>query len=70
MLEDILDGNIATYTHIMFQPLTPAFASNPYEVYARLRALKAPYYFEDMNVHLLSRYEDVEAVARQGAMVR
>ena len=70
MLEDILDGNIATDTHIMFQPLTPAFASNPYEVYASLRALKAPYYFEDMNVHLLSRYKDVEAVARQGGMVR
>ena len=70
MLGDILDGNIATDTHIMFQPLTPAFASNPYEVYARLRALKAPYYFEDMNVHLLSRYKDVEAVARQGGMVR
>ncbi len=53
-----------------FQPLTPQFASNPYKVYERLRALEEPYYFEDMNVHLLSRYEDVEAAARQGVMVR
>jgi len=70
VLEDILGDNIAKGIHIVFQPLTPAFASNPYEVYSRLRALKAPYYFEGMNVHLLSRYKDVEAVARQATMVR
>ncbi len=75
MLGDILGINIvvantATGTHLMFQPLSSAFANNPYDVYARLRALEKPYYFADMNVHLLARYEDVEATARQAAMVR
>lgn len=53
-----------------FQPGQQSFAENPYGVYALLRDLDEPFYYEDMNVYLLSRYQDVEGVARDGRMVR
>lgn len=65
---------ISSYQHKaiqqVFQPGQQAFAENPYGVYELLRELDEPFYYEDMNVYLLSRYQDVEGVARDGRMVR
>ena len=53
-----------------FDPGSASFAENPYDVYARLRDLDEPFYYRDMNAYLLSRYQDVEGVARNSNMVR
>jgi cytochrome P450 len=54
----------------MFDPLSPNFTRNPYATYARLRQQDEPYFYAGMNVYLLSRYADVDAVARDAHMVR
>lgn len=54
----------------MFDPLSEAFAQNPYSVYERLRQSPEPLFFEPMDCHLLSRYDDVESTARNPLMVR
>lgn len=54
----------------MFEPMSKAFASNPYKFYARLRELDEPYFYEDANAYLLSRYSDVDAAARNPDLVR
>jgi cytochrome P450 len=53
-----------------FQPGQQNFAENPYGVYALLRELDEPFYYAEMNAYLLSRYQDVDGVARDGRMVR
>ena len=53
-----------------FQPLSTAFAQNPYPAYAALRARGEPVYFADFDMWLVSRFEDVAAIARDNAMVR
>ncbi len=53
-----------------FNPLSDAFAQNPYPTYARLREAKSPVFFEEADCWLLSRYEDVDHVACQSSMVR
>ena len=55
---------------IVFDPLSREFAKDPYRIYAKMRELDAPYFFDTMNVHLLSRYADVEAAACNPLMVR
>ncbi|MBO6566579.1 MAG: cytochrome P450 [Pseudomonadales bacterium] len=54
----------------MFDPLSQAFAQDPYSVYDRLRQSPEPVFLGAMNCHLLSRYEDVESTARNPVMVR
>ena len=54
----------------MFEPMSEAFADNPYQFYARLRELDEPYFYEDINVYLLSKYPDVDGAARNPKLVR
>ena len=54
----------------MFEPMSEAFADNPYHFYARLRELDDPYFYEDINVYLLSKYLDVDGAARNPKLVR
>jgi len=66
--------SIFTYQHkaikAAFDPGSERFAENPYAVYAQLRDLHEPFYYPEMNAYLLSRYPDVEGVARDSTMVR
>ncbi|MEN0041563.1 MAG: cytochrome P450 [Pseudomonadota bacterium] len=58
MSDDILD------------PLSSGFADNPYATYERLRTLDEPPYFAPHGAYLLSRYDDVVAVATNPMAVR
>lgn len=53
-----------------FQPLSAAFAQNPYPAYAALRERGEPLYFADFDIWLVSRFEDVAGIARDNSMVR
>ena len=53
-----------------FDPLSAEFAADPYRTYRTLREADAPTYFPAQDMVLLSRYEDVAAVATNPAMVR
>lgn len=53
-----------------FDPLSRAFSENPYAVYETLRDADEPYFFEQQNMWLLSRYDDVSAVTIDPGMVR
>jgi cytochrome P450 len=53
-----------------FDPLSKEFASNPYSVYAELRKLKQPFFYEGINGWLLSRFADVEKAALNTSLVR
>ncbi len=55
---------------LMFAPGSPEFSADPYRVYAELRTLETPYYFEAEDIYLLSRFNEVESVARNPVMVR
>ena len=55
---------------IEFDPASPAFAENPYGVYRQLRALDEPWYSPTTRSYLLSRYEVVDAAARNPLLVR
>ena len=55
---------------VHFDPLSSAFAADPYSAYRKLREADAPYYYADQDMVLLSRYEDVRAVAANPMMVR
>ena len=48
----------------------PRLSHNPYQFYARLRELDEPYFYEDINVYLLSKYPDVDGAARNPKLVR
>jgi cytochrome P450 len=54
----------------VFDPPSESFARDPYSVYAELRDRKEPYYFEDIDGWLLSRYADVEYAALDPRLVR
>lgn len=43
----------------LFDPLGPEFTRNPYPVYARLRAMNAPYYFAPYDIWLFSRFAEI-----------
>lgn len=53
-----------------FDPTATSFSQDPYSIYAKLRALPEPFYFEPHDAWLLARYEDVEAAARNSNLVR
>lgn len=57
-------------TDVCFDPQSESFARNPYAAYARLREIQQPYFYEGMNAWLLSRYDDVDAAARNPQLVR
>lgn len=54
----------------VFEPLSAGFARDPYAVYAGLRDRGEPYYFDDIDCWLLSRYDDVEKAALDPRLVR
>ena len=56
-------------TEIVFDPLSPDFARDPYPTYAALRE-HGPWYWEDGGMWLLSRFEDVTAAAVNPKLVR
>ncbi len=56
--------------HPTFDPLSKGFSEDPYSVYEALRALNNPFYFDAQDMWLLSRYEDVAAIATNPDMVR
>jgi len=53
-----------------FDPMSRRFAQDPYSVYAQLRALKQPYYYQAADIWLLSTFADVNQVACNSNMVR
>jgi cytochrome P450 len=53
-----------------FQPLSDDFAQNPYPFYAALRAKPGLSYFEDFDIWLASRFQDVTDIVMHPAMVR
>lgn len=55
---------------LVFAPLDPAFAADPYAAYAGLRARDGLTYFADFDIHLASRFEDVSAIVMDKTMVR
>ena len=55
---------------VAFDPLSPAFAADPYRTYRALREADKPQYFAAQDMWLLSRFEDVKAVATNPKMVR
>lgn len=54
----------------LLDPLSPAFARDPYAVYDQMRALDGPWYFEAQDMLMLTRYADVCAVATSPHSVR
>lgn len=61
---------MSSNSKIEFDPLSREFSADPYAVYAKLRASDEPYYFEPQDMWLLSRYEDVSAIATDSNSVR
>jgi len=55
---------------LSFDPFSTDFTKDPYRTYALLRDEEQPYYYPEMDAHLLARYEDVESAARNAQMVR
>lgn len=55
---------------VAFEPLSAAFAQNPYPAYAALRDKGTPQFFADFDMWLVTRFDDVAAIARDNSMVR
>lgn len=55
---------------LAFDPLSDAFAQDPYPFYARLREAKGLTYFEDFDVWLAARFDDVSEIVLGDKMVR
>lgn len=56
--------------NIQFDPLSAAFARDPYAVYRKLRESEQPFYYASQNMWMLSRYDDICAVATSPHAVR
>lgn len=54
----------------VFDPLSPAFAADPYPFYAALRERPGLTYFEDFDIWLAARFEDVQTIVMGETMVR
>jgi len=57
-------------TDLSFEPLSAAFAQDPYPFYASLRAREGLTYYEDFDVWLASRFDDVSEIVLHEKMVR
>jgi cytochrome P450 len=57
-------------TDLSFAPLSDAFAQDPYPFYAALRGRKGLTYFEDFDIWLAARFDDVSEIVQNGKMVR
>jgi len=55
---------------LVFDPLAESFSKDPYAVYAQLRKLDEPYYFDGFDGFVLSRFDDVEKAALTPTFVR
>ncbi|MBN9669854.1 cytochrome P450 [Roseibium aggregatum] len=55
---------------LRFQPLSEAFARDPYPFYASLRERDGLTYFPDFDIWLASRFDDVSEIVMHGRMVR
>lgn len=55
---------------LVFDPSSEEFARDPYGVYSELRQLEEPYYFQEADLLLVSRFDDVDAAARNSKLVR
>ncbi|QDG78189.1 cytochrome P450 [Labrenzia sp. PHM005] len=55
---------------LAFTPLSDTFAQDPYPFYAALRAQEGLTYFEDFDVWLASRFDDVSEIVMSEHMVR
>jgi len=54
----------------ILDPLSAAFGADPYGVYDRLREREKPYFFNKTGMYMLTRYDDVSAIATNPGMVR
>ncbi|MER3444484.1 MAG: cytochrome P450 [Meiothermus sp.] len=57
-------------TNTAFDPTDPAFLSNPYPTYRRLREESPIFFFEKWNAYVLTRYEDVNTLLRDRKLGR
>jgi cytochrome P450 len=57
-------------TDLSFAPLSEEFAKDPYPFYADLRARHGLTRFEDFDVFLAARFDDVTEIVQHGSMVR
>ncbi|UES57244.1 cytochrome P450 [Roseibium aggregatum] len=57
-------------TDLSFAPLSDAFAQDPYPFYAALRERKGLTYFEDFDIWLAAKFDDVSEIVQNGKMVR
>ncbi|WP_139108255.1 MULTISPECIES: cytochrome P450 [unclassified Ensifer] len=55
---------------LIFAPLSPDFARDPYPTYRALREKEGLHYFADFDIWLASRFEDVSAIVMDKRMVR
>jgi cytochrome P450 len=67
-MSDLISGSDASA--VKFNPLSESFSKDPYAVYAELRKLEQPFYYEGVDCWLLSRFEDVEKAALNPIFVR
>ncbi|MCK7611927.1 cytochrome P450 [Roseibium sediminicola] len=57
-------------TDLSFEPLSEAFAQDPYPFYEALRARDGLTWFGEFDVWLASRFDDVSEIVQHGKMVR
>lgn len=55
---------------LTFNPMSAAFAADPYAVYRVLRARAEPYYWAELDMVMVSRYADISQVALDPNAVR
>ncbi|MFD0915638.1 cytochrome P450 [Pseudahrensia aquimaris] len=57
-------------SNLEFDPLSPAFAANPYAFYAKLREAEGLVWFEQLGMYIAARHADVVAITTNPACVR
>jgi hypothetical protein len=61
---------MSTATHVEFRPFEPAFAADPYPVYARLRESNPIFYSAQAGLTLFTRYDDIRSLLLDGRLGR
>jgi cytochrome P450 len=64
------DWNMSNLVSRPFQPLSAEFAQDPHSFYAELRARDGLTYYEDFDIWLASRFDDVSEIVMHKKMVR